>query len=281
MKFGITIFPTDKSIRPDTLAREVEGRGFESLWFPEHSHIPVSRATPWGGRKDAPPLPEHYWRSHDMFVALTYAAAATTTLKLGTGIILIAQRDPIWTAKEVASLDFLSGGRMILGIGYGWNREEMAGHGTAYLDRRELLREKVLMMKALWTEEVASFDGDRLSLEPSWAWPKPIQQPNPPIVMGAAAGERTLADIVEFCDGWMPIAGRHDIAGEIDRVRSAVGAAGRDPEGFEVTAFQSKADDLDRLAKAGVDRMVFGLRSLGEEETLPYLDKLARAIGIS
>jgi alkanesulfonate monooxygenase SsuD/methylene tetrahydromethanopterin reductase-like flavin-dependent oxidoreductase (luciferase family) len=149
MKFGVFMFATDTAIRPDHLAREVEARGFDSLWFPEHSHIPVSRETPWGGQVGAPSLPEHYWHSLDQFVALTSAAAATTELKLGTGITLVAQRDPIWTAKEVATLDLLSGGRVLFGIGYGWNKEEMAQHGAAYTRRRELLREKVLMMKSL------------------------------------------------------------------------------------------------------------------------------------
>ncbi len=278
MKFGISVFPTDKSMRPDDLAREVEARGFESLWFPEHSHIPISRETPWGGREGAPPLPEHYWRSHDAFVALSYAGAATTTLKLGAGVILIAQRDPIWTAKEVASLDLLSSGRVILGIGYGWNREEMAQHGVHYTERRALLREKVLMMKALWGADEASFKGDRLTLEPSWAWPKPIQQPHPPIFMGAAAGPKTLRDIVEFCDGWMPIAGRHDIVDEVTRIRQAVADAGRDASSFQITAYQAKPDQVETLAEAGVDRAVFGIRSLGREETVPYLDKLAAAI---
>lgn len=278
MKLGVSIFVTDSSIRPDRLAREVEDRGFESLWFPEHSHIPASRLTPWGGRKDAPPLPEQYWRTLDQFVASGYAAAVTTELKLGTGISLVAQRDPIWTAKEVATLDHLSGGRLIFGIGYGWNREEMGHHGTAYRDRRALLREKVLMMKALWTEDEASFQGEHLKLEPSWAWPKPVQKPHPPIVMGAAAGPKTVQDMVEFCDGWMPLAIRHDIVGEVARVREAVAEAGRDPDSFEITAYGAKPDQLDTLAEAGADRAVFGLPPLGPDEVLPRLDKLAEAV---
>jgi probable F420-dependent oxidoreductase len=278
MKFGISVFPTDKSMRPDDLAREVEARGFESLWFPEHSHIPVSRETPWGGQEGAPPLPEHYWRSHDVFVALAYAGAATTTLRLGAGVILIAQRDPIWTAKEVASLDFLSSGRVILGIGYGWNKEEMASHGVPYAERRAILREKVLMMTSLWSDETAAYQGEHLSLEPSWAWPKPVQQPHPPIFMGAAAGPKTVKDMAEFCDGWMPIANRHDIVGEVARVREAVAGAGRDPSSFQITAYQARPEDFERLEEAGVDRAVIGIRSLGAEETVPYLDKIAAAI---
>lgn len=278
MDFGVFMFPTDTAIRPDHLAREVEDRGFESLWLPEHSHIPTSRKTPWGGQKDAPPLPEQYWRTADQFVSLAYAGAVTTDLKLGTGITLVAQRDPIWTAKEVASLDHLSGGRVIFGIGYGWNKEEMAQHGTPYTDRRELLREKMLMMKALWTEEEASFEGQNLSLEPSWAWPKPIQDPHPPILMGAAAGPKTIADIVEFCDGWIPLATRHDITGDIDRLKTALQDAGRDAAEFDVTAYAAKPDLIDSLREAGVNRTVFTLPPAGPEVVLPRLDDLAEAI---
>jgi probable F420-dependent oxidoreductase len=281
MDFGVFIFPTDTAIRPDHLAREVEDRGFESLWFPEHSHIPTSRETPWGGREDAPPLPEQYWRSNDQFVALAFAAAVTRDLKLGTGITLVAQRDPIWTANEVASLDHLSGGRVIFGIGYGWNKEEMAQHGTPYAERRELLREKVLIMKALWTEEEATFQGERLSLEPSWAWPKPIQDPHPPILMGATAGPKTIADIVEFCDGWMPLATRHEIGDAIARVLEAVADSGRDPSVFDVTAYAAKPDMIDSLRAAGVTRVVFTLPPAGPEVVLPRLDKLAEIMSAS
>jgi probable F420-dependent oxidoreductase len=279
MKYGVFIFPTDTSIRPDRLATEVEAQGFESLWFPEHSHIPTSRETPWGGQKDASPLPEQYWHTHDQFVALTYAASVTKTLKLGTGITLVAQRDPIWTAKEVASLDNLSGGRVIFGVGYGWNKEEMAHHGIAYEQRRALMREKILLMKALWTEEESSFDGEHLSLESSWAWPKPAQEPHPPIVMGAAPGPRTLRDIVEFCDGWIPLATRHDIAGQIEKVRTAIADAGGDASAFEVTAYSAKVDQVEVLEAAGVDRAVFSLPPLGPEVVIPKLDEWARELG--
>ena len=160
MHIGVEIFPTDQTIGAIELAREVEARGFESLWFPEHSHIPTRRATPWGGREGAPPLPEFYWRTFDPFVALGACAAVTTTLKLATGICLVAQRDPIHTAKEVASVDALSDGRFLFGVGYGWNKEEMAQHGTAYTERRAILRENLLAMKELWANDEASFDGE-------------------------------------------------------------------------------------------------------------------------
>jgi probable F420-dependent oxidoreductase len=273
MRFGVFIFPTDTAIRPDVIAREVEVRGFESLWFPEHSHIPTSRATPWGGVEGAPELPEQYWHTHDQFVAMAYAAAATTDLLIGTGINLVAQRDPIWTAKEVASLDYLSGGRVLFGIGYGWNKEEMAHHGVAYSERRSLLREKVLMMKALWTQDEASFEGDQLHLDPSWAWPKPIQSPHPPIIMGAGAGPKTIADIVEFCDGWIPLATRHDIKGQVEKVRSAVAESGRDASKFEVTVYAARLKELEGLIDAGVDRAVFTMPPLGPETVIPRLDE--------
>jgi probable F420-dependent oxidoreductase len=278
MRYGVSIFMTDTAIRPDVLAREVEARGFDSLWFPEHSHIPTSRLTPGGGQKGAPPLPEHYWHTLDQFVSLAYAASATTSLKLGTGVSLVAQRDPIWTAKEVASLDHLSGGRVLFGVGYGWNKEEMAQHGTEYTRRRALMREKILMMKALWTEEEASFDGDLLHLEPSWAWPKPLQKPHPPVILGAAAGPKTIRDIVEYCDGWIPLSGRHDIESQVAAVREAVADADRDASPFEVTVYGADRDRIDSLAASGVDRVVLGLPPLGPEVVIPKLDEWAAAI---
>ncbi|HET7847028.1 MAG TPA: LLM class F420-dependent oxidoreductase [Acidimicrobiia bacterium] len=281
MKFGVFMFATDTAIRPDDLAREVESRGFESLWFPEHSHIPVSRRTPWGGQAGAAPLPEHYWHSLDQFGALTAAATVTSKLKLGTGITLVAQRDPIWTAKEVATLDLLSGGRVLFGIGYGWNREEMAQHGTPYASRRELLREKILMMKSLWSDEVSSFQGERLSLEPSWAWPKPIQKPHPPIIMGADAGPRTIQDIVEFCEGWMPLATRMNVVDRAVLVRQALEDAGRDPASLEITAYSAKLDNVDLLIEAGVDRTVFSLPPAPADVVIPKLDQLAGAISLT
>ncbi len=281
MRFGVSIFVTDTSIRPDEVARAAEDRGFDSIWFPEHSHIPVSRETPWGGRKDAPPLPEQYWRTLDQYVSLATAVSVTSTIRVGAGVSLVAQRDPVWTAKQAATVDFLSGGRLLVGIGYGWNREEMASHGTDYFQRRALLREKVLMMKALWTEDEASYEGELLSLEPSWAYPKPVQQPHPPIIMGAAAGPKTLADMVEFCDGWMPIASRHNIADEIARVKGAVAGADRDPDQFQIIAYGAKLEHVDGLQAAGVDETVFTLPPLGSDVNIPRLDRLAEATGLS
>ena len=277
MHIGIAIFATDTTLQPVPLGRAVEERGFESLWLPEHSHIPTARTTPWGGSADAPPLPDYYWRTHDQFVAFAAIAAATTTLILGTGITLVAQRDPIWLAKQVASLDAISGGRLILGIGYGWNKEEMAHHGIDYLERRALLREKILMMKEIWTEDEASFDGEHLHLDPSWSWPKPVQRPHPPIVLGGGAGPKTFSDIAEFCDGWMPIAGRHEFAANVAALHDAVRAAGRAPSDMSLGVFSAppNADDLRRLAEAGVSRAVLGVPSKSPDGVLARLDAYA------
>lgn len=276
MKFGIVIFPTDLTMQPVELARTCERLGFDSLWFPEHSHIPTSRLTPWGGRAEAPPLPEHYWRTHDAFVALGAAAAVTERLTLGTGISLLAQRDPLWTAKEVATVDTLSGGRFQFGIGYGWNKEEMASHGIRYTERRELLREKVLMMKELWTEDVASYQGTHLSLEPSWAWPKPAQQPHPPIILGGNAGPKTIADMVEFCDGWMPLMGRHSLE-TLPRLREALEDAGRDPSRFLLYAFSVKPthEAVDAVAEAGFTQALFMVPPEPPAQVEERLERLA------
>ncbi len=277
MHIGISIFATDTTLQPVALGRAVEERGFESLWLPEHSHIPTSRITPWGGAAGAPPLPEVYWRTHDQFVALAAIAATTETLRLGTGITLVAQRDPIWLAKEVASLDVISGGRVIFGIGYGWNKEEMASHGIPYLERRAILREKVLAMKEIWADDVASFDGDYVTLEPSWSWPKPIQQPHPPIILGGGAGPKTFGDIVEFCDGWMPIAGRHEFLSKIPMLAEAARSAGRDPASLTIGVFGARPDveELQSLADAGVERAVLPVPSAAPEDVLARLDAYA------
>jgi probable F420-dependent oxidoreductase len=280
MRFGVNIFPTDQTIDPAAIARAAEERGFESLWFPEHSHIPSSRETPWGGRPDAPPLPEMYWHTFDQFVSLMAAAAATTRLKIGSGITLVAQHDPIWLAKQVASVDVLSGGRLQFGIGYGWNKEELAHHGVRYTERRALLREKVLLMKELWTKDEASYRGEMLELQPSWAWPKPLQKPHPPIIMGGAAGPKTIAHIIEFCDGWMPIYGRYPVAEKIADVKRAAGAAGRDPETIDIGLFGAPRDreKLTELAEAGVGRAVFGLPAVAPDIVLRKLDEYAELI---
>lgn len=281
MDLGVIIFPTDKAIQPVELALAVEARGFESLWFPEHSHIPSSRETPWGGRKNMPPLPEEYWRSHDQFVALAACAAVTRRIRLGTGITLVAQRDPIWLAKEVASLDMISGGRFELGIGYGWNVEEMRNHGLDYRLRREILREKVLLMKALWTEDEASFSGEYVKLEKSWAWPKPVQKPHPPVILGGAAGPKTAAHVAEFCNGWMPLGGTYDFDGGLALIKEECGKIGRDPATVELGVFFTMPPDADTLSKLrhkGVKRAIVPLPPAGADKVLHVLDKYAKLI---
>ncbi len=279
MKIGVVIFPTDKSIQPVELAQEVEARGFESLWFPEHSHIPTSRETPWGGRKNAPPLPEIYWRSHDQFVALAAAAAVTKRIRLCTGITLVAQRDPIWLAKEVASLDMISGGRFELGVGYGWNVEEMRNHKLDYKQRRDILRENILLMKELWTKDEASFEGKYIKFEKSWAWPKPVQRPHPPILMGGAAGPKTAADVAEFCDGWMPIGGLYDFEGGYKHVVDACRKAGRDPKSVSLGMFYAMPPDLEQVKKLpemGFKRVILPLPPAPASEVLPVMDSYAK-----
>jgi probable F420-dependent oxidoreductase len=272
VKLGILIFPTDLSIRPDRLAVAAEERGFESLWVTEHTHIPTSRRTPWPG---GPNLPEEYRRTLDPFVALTSAAAVTSRLRLATGISLVAQHDPIVMAKTIASLDLLSLGRVTLGIGVGWNQEEMADHGVDPARRRAVAREKVLAMKALWTEEEASFEGEFVHFPPAWSWPKPVQQPHPPVVMGGAGGPVTFRHVVEYCDGWMPIHGRRSVLDKLPLLRAAAEDAGRDPASIELGVFGVPGDPsvIDTYRDAGISRCVLGLPSADEPTVLATLDR--------
>src|SRR3989442_1203594 len=200
MHIGLCIFPTEYAIRIDELARAAEERGFESLFVPEHTHIPTSRRSPFAGGAQ---LPEEYKYTLDPFVTLMAAAAATKRLRVGTGICLLIERDTITTAKSVASLDLLSGGRVLFGIGGGWNAEEMEHHGTLLKTRFKPLREQVLAMKEIWTKDVAGVHGDLGNFDPIWCWPKPGQEPHPPVLLGGESGH-TLQRVVEFCDGWFP-----------------------------------------------------------------------------
>jgi probable F420-dependent oxidoreductase len=277
MRLGLMIFPTDKGIQPVELAREAEARGFDSLWFPEHSHIPVSRRSPWGGREGAPPLPEEYWRTHDQFLALTAAAVATTTIKLGTGITLVAQHDPLWLAKQVATIDHLSGGRFLFGIGYGWNHEEMENHGLTpevIKRRRALVREKILGCKELWAQDEASFHGELVSFEASWAWPKPVQRPNPPIVIGASITPVHLRHIVEFGDVWMPIDGRWPILDGWATVQQAATDAGRDPATLQLGVFAARpeAAHLAELRDGGCSYAALVLPPLDRDAALATME---------
>ena len=277
MKFGVTMFATEYAIRPDDLARELEQRGFESLWIPEHTHIPASRKSPWPGGGD---LPKEYWYSYDPFAALTAAAVVTKTLRLGTGICLVIERDPIVTAKEVATLDRLSNGRFIFGIGGGWNAEEMEHHGTPFKARFRILRERILAMREIWTKDEASYHGQHVDFDRIWSWPKPVQKPLP-ILMGGD-GATTLDRVVEFCDGWMPLvrAGTADLAKKIDTLRERVAKAGRDPKALDITAFAVRRDRgmIDELEKIGVGRSIFMIPSAPREQTLPRLDGFAEVM---
>ena len=277
MKYGVAIFPTDYAIRPDEVARAAEDRGFESIFFPEHTHIPTSRRTPFprGGE-----LPREYSHTIDPFVALTMAAAATKTLKLATGICLVIERDPIVLAKEVASVDLASRGRVIFGIGGGWNAEEMENHGAIFKSRWKLLRERVEAMKALWTQEQASYHGEFVNFEPVWCWPKPVQKPHPPILLGSH-GPRGLQRVVRYCDGWLPNAGRGgELIPQIAELRRCAEQAGRDPKTISITAFAAPPDRavIDQYESAGVERSVFFLPPEGADKVLPVLDQYAKLI---
>ena len=277
MFFGAAIFATDYAIRPDDIARELEGRGFESLWLPEHTHIPANRRTPYPAGGD---LPKEYWHTHDPFVALTAAAMVTSKLRVATGICLIIERDPITTAKEVASLDVLSGGRFIFGIGGGWNAEEMENHGTAYKTRWRALRERVLAMKEIWTKDEAEFHGEFVNFDKVWSYPKPAQKPHPPILMGGD-GPTTFDRVIEFCDGWMPIGFRMRNAQEkIAALHQRAEAAGRDPKSISITIFGANPDPsaLDELESAGVERAIFMLPPADRDTVLPLLDKYSALI---
>jgi probable F420-dependent oxidoreductase len=275
--YGVVMFPTEYAIAPDELAQALEERGFESVWFPEHTHIPASRRTPWPG---GPDLPKDYWSSYDPFVALTAAAAATRRLKLGTGICLLVERDPIVTAKAVATVDRLSGGRFLFGIGGGWNAEEMENHGTIFKMRWRLLRERVLAMKEIWTKREAEFHGEFVNFDKIWADPKPLQKPHPPIIVGGD-GATTFDRVVEFGDGWMPInrPNMNPIA-RIPELRHRLEKAGRDPKSVSVSLFYAPPDRpaLEALAAAGVERAIFALPSEARDATLPRLDAYATVI---
>lgn len=278
MKVGVFIFATEYTIGIEELARELEDRGFESLFVPEHTHIPVSRVSQWSGGAE---LPKKYSHTYDPFVALSFAAAATRKLTLGTGICLVPQRDPIVTAKCVASLDRLSGGRFIFGIGGGWNAEEMNDHGTEYDGRFKLLRERVLAMKTLWTEEEAEFKGELVLFEKSWAYPKPVQTPHPPIILGGES-KYTLRRVVEFCDGWFPRASHaFEPADGMARLRAAAEEAGRDVSTLSVTVFRAPPEKaaFDSYAEAGIERGLLELPSAGRDEVLRLLDDYAGLVG--
>ncbi|HLH77730.1 MAG TPA: LLM class F420-dependent oxidoreductase [Candidatus Binataceae bacterium] len=275
MDYALTIFPTQYSIDIRELAQQAEQRGFEALLVPEHTHIPASRRTPFPGGGE---LPRHYYSTYDPFVALATAAAVTKKLRIGTGICLVIERDPITLAKEVASLDVLSGGRFIFGIGAGWNAEEMENHGTQFNTRRRVLREKIEAMKAIWTQQAAEYHGQFVNFDPIWSDPKPLQKPHPPILIGGSTPAAMRAAL-RYCDGWMPIPGRggSDPLAEIQQFRRLAQEAGRDPQSIPLSLFMAPSDRklLDRFAQAGVQRAIFALPSDTREKVMPLLDRYA------
>jgi probable F420-dependent oxidoreductase len=268
VKFGVAIFPTDYAISMTELAPAAEQLGFESLWVAEHSHIPTNRLTPWpAGGAD---LPKHYWHTMDPFVALTAAALASKTMRLGTGICLLIQRDPIHVAKLGASVDLLSNGRFIFGIGAGWNREEMADHGTEFSSRWKLLRERTEAVKAIWTNDVAEYHGDMVDFGPMWSWPKPVQKPHPPVILGGS-GPKILERVVRYADGWMP--NRGEVLERIQELQRLAREAGR--REIPVTYYsRATREEIERCARAGVDRIIWYVPPDGRDAALSKLEEL-------
>lgn len=271
--FGISMFAIDSAIHPATLALAAEERGFESLFLPEHTHIPVSRRSPWPGGSE---LPKDYWHTNDLFIGLAMAAAVTQRLKLGTGICLVTEHDPILLAKQVATLDSLSGGRVILGVGAGWNAEEMENHGVAFEDRWKILRERVLAIRQIWTQDAAEFHGKFVDFDPIWAYPKPRQTGGPPILLGADT-KWAYQRVVEYCDGWMPQSGRKDSQEGLRLLKAAASEVGRSMDTIQLTALGVGPDEdyIRALIDAGFQRIVLKVDAAPAEVVLPTLDRYA------
>jgi probable F420-dependent oxidoreductase len=269
MKFGLTIFPTDYSIDPAELGRAAEDAGFEALFFAEHTHIPASRDTPRPGGGE---LPRRYWHTLDPFVALTAVAAATERLRLGTGVCLVIERDPITTAKAAASVDLVSGGRFEFGVGAGWNREEMANHGTDFRRRFTLMRERVEAIKAIWTQEEPEYHGRFVDFDPLWSWPKPVQDPHPPVIVGGT-GEKVFDRVLAYGDAWMPnrVADPAALGPRVAELRERAGRR------VPVTYYGADPADefVEALAAAGVDRVLLQLPDAGAGEVLPLVKRYA------
>ena len=281
MKYGMTFFPTDQSIGPAEMAAAAEARGSESVWFAEHSHMPMSLATPGPPEPGQPGLPREYYAVGDPFVGLAMAAAVTKSLKVGTGICLVPQRDIFQTAKQVATLDHFSDGRFLFGVGAGWNQPEIENHGTDFKQRFAIMGERIEAMKLLWTEEKAEYHGDHVDFGPSYAWPKPAQKPYPPVHVGGA-GLRAIRRAVRYGDGWIPLpgSGENDPIELMPTLRHELAKAGRDADSFEVTIYfcPPDPDAVKRAADAGITRVLFPLPSLSGDAALGAMDGYARLI---
>jgi probable F420-dependent oxidoreductase len=276
MDFGVMMFPTDYAVEPNEIARMAEERGFESLFLPEHTHIPASRETDYPGGGE---LPDEYSHTHDPFVALTAAAAATERLLIGTGICLVIERDPITTAKEVASLDQLSGGRFLFGVGAGWNREEMLNHGTDPSRRFSVMRERIEAMKTIWTEDEASYHGRYVDFDRIWSWPKPAQRPHPPIIVGGN-GDRVLDRVIAYGDEWMPnrIESVDELQARIDRLGQMAADAGRQAPKVGLYAAPAQANEMEAYEAIGVARYVLFVPPAPRPEAEARLDHLTGLI---
>jgi len=275
LKYGVSMFFTDYSMAPAALGVALEQRGFESVWAPEHSHIPFSRKSPFPAGGD---LPKKYYDAMDPFVTLTAAAAATKTLKVGTGVCLVAQRDPIQTAKLVASIDQVSGGRFLFGIGNSWNQDELEDHGIKFADRHKAARERVEAMKLIWTQPKAQYHGEFVNFDPMMAWPKPVQKPHPPVIVGGAF-PYSARRAIRYGEGWIPQAARgsyKEIGDLIPEFRRMADEAGRKPEDIAITVWfpQRDLNVMKRYADLGVERVVFNLESEPAEKVLPVLDEI-------
>ena len=273
MDIGFFSYNTEYGIRADELAKELETRGFESLWVGEHTHIPASRETPFPGGGE---LPKPYYHMSDPFVTLAMAAAVTNNLKLGTGISLVVEHDPIVLAKSVATLDHYSNGRFLFGIGGGWNKEEMENHGYPFERRWKLLRERIEAMKTIWTEEEANYSGEFVEFERIISNPKPAQKPHPPVLMGGAT-DMSLKRVARYCDGWMPIdVLLREPQTMVEKMRRALEEEGRNHEDIQLSAFCQRARDAGSLKKfreAGFTRAIIGLPNRSRDEVLTFVDE--------
>lgn len=278
MQFGVHVFPTETSIQPEELARAAEERGLDSVWFSEHSHIPVRFLNAPDGTFR---LPDYYWQTYDIFVAMTLAAAATKTLRVASGVALVIERDPIFLAKEAATIDLVSKGRFVFGVGAGWLESEMSDHGVEYRTRFQLLREQLQAIQLIWANDESEFHGRFVNFDKMKAFPKPYQKPRPPIIMGGS-GEKALACAAELCDGWAPwILEWSKARPSIDDLRRRALEAGRDPNSLEVSLFEGELPNekvLAEMEQAGVKRIILTIFGQNREDALPQLDKIGRLI---